>query len=204
MTNTTSGPADHPSRFQRFIRWLSQSERILPYQLIWLDIIFSACGAYLLIHSQESIALIGCALLIQLRLFCNLLENGIRREQQLFTTLSEVWRDLTDRFCDSVLIVALGHAISQAWLGWLAALLTLFSSYARLLLHNSGLADNSNHLRDTYPRLLLLTATCLLGAVEHHFMATNFLLGMALVLITLDSLWTFCRRIRHLVKSLQT
>lgn len=61
MTNTTSGAANHPSRLQRFIRWLSQNDRMSPQQLIWLDMIFSACGAYLLVHSQESIALIGCA-----------------------------------------------------------------------------------------------------------------------------------------------
>ena len=202
MTNTTSGAANHPSRLQRFIRWLSQNDRMSPQQLIWLDMIFSACGAYLLVHSQESIALIGCAVFVQLRLFCNLLENGIRSEKRLFSPRSDIWRHLTDRFCDSVLIVALGYAIDYIWAGWLAAFITLLSSYARVLLGYSGFADSSNRLHDTYPRLLLLSATCILGAVENHYMHTSFLLAMALALISLDSLWTFLRRICHLLKSL--
>ncbi len=193
--------APPPLPLQRFADWLLRKEILGMAQLIWLSMIFAACGAYLLAYSQEAIALVGCAVFIQLRLLCDLLgrmmhEHGEAKPKAL------LWHELSDRFSDGILLVALGYAIGHGWLGWLTAMLAAGTAHIRLFGNSTGLPVNYAHTMGKSFRMLVMTAGCLLGAIENHFSHSNFLLGVTIVTLCIGSVIACFFRIRRLLDAL--
>ena len=129
--------------------WVKKTASILtrsgiaPNTISLMSMVFAALGALLLCfspdmgYSARAMAYVGAALMIQLRLLCNLFDGMVAVEGQRFTKSGELFNEVPDRVSDTLLIVALGYALpSLEWaigVAWLAALLAMMTAYVRIV-----------------------------------------------------------------------
>ena len=102
---------------------------ISPNQISVASIFFAALGATALIFAPNVMGLIACAIAIQARLICNLLDGMVAIEGGKKSSVGQLYNEFPDRIADSVLIVALGYAIETPWLGWFGALAAALTAY---------------------------------------------------------------------------
>jgi phosphatidylglycerophosphate synthase len=117
--------------------------KITPNQVSIMSAVFAAAGSVLLMAttifspapSIKALAFFLTAVLIILRLTCNLLDGLMAVECKQATRCGDLFNELPDRFSDSVLLIAAGYAANcgqvGAGLGWLCALLALTTAYLR-------------------------------------------------------------------------
>src|SRR5215207_5100790 len=123
MNNESRRPLKTRSR-----AWAKQAAALLvgtnisPNQISAVSVVVAAIGAAALLIAANAIGLIICAICIQLRLLCNLLDGMVAIEGGKRSPLGTLYNEFPDRIADSLLIVALGYTISLPWLGWLGAL----------------------------------------------------------------------------------
>ena len=78
------------------------------------------------------LAIIG----IQGRLLCNMLDGMVAVEGGKRTPTGELFNEVPDRVADTLILVAAGYAGDPRWgptLGWLAALMAMFTAYVRTI-----------------------------------------------------------------------
>src|SRR5471032_1000008 len=105
--------------------------RVTPNQASTVSIVFAAIGALLLARYPGPIGLIGCAIAVQARLACNLLDGMVAIEGGKKSAVGALYNEFPDRIADSILIVALGYAIGWPAWGWLGALAAALTAYVR-------------------------------------------------------------------------
>lgn len=105
---------------------------ISPNQISIASVVFALAGASLLIVDNGVMGSIACALFIQLRLLCNLLDGMVAIEGEKQSSLGSLYNEFPDRVADSVLIVGLGYAIGYSDLGWFGALAAALTAYIRV------------------------------------------------------------------------
>lgn len=176
---------------------------ITPNQISLLSIFFAAAGAMLLFWSANVPGLLLCALCVQLRLICNLLDGMVAMEGGKQTATGALFNEFPDRVADSLLIVALGYAAGQPWLGWLGALLAALTAYVRLAGASLGQPQDFRGPMAKQHRMAVLTATCLLAVVERLSTGTNYVLLVGSAVIALGSLITCITRTRAIAAQLQ-
>ena len=98
-----------------------------------------------------------------------------------------MYNEIPDRVADILFIVALGYAIAMLWLGWLGALLAAKTSYIRVLGGANGLAQNFAGPMNKPHRMFVMTMGWLIGAAEHHFNGSNYVLTIAAYVIAIRS-----------------
>ena len=81
---------------------------VTPNQISVASAMFASVGAAILLTSQQPVAFMACALCIQLRLICNLLDGMVAVEGGKKSVVGSLYNEFPDRIADSVLIVALG------------------------------------------------------------------------------------------------
>jgi len=105
---------------------------------------------------------------------------------------------MPDRISDALLIVSAGYAISiVSWggtLGWCAALLAVMTAYVRTLAASLGAPVNFQGPMAKQHRMALLTAACLITAVENNFAGQSYALLAALLIMIAGCLITLYRR----------
>ncbi|WP_446231502.1 CDP-alcohol phosphatidyltransferase family protein [Pasteurella testudinis] len=183
---------------QAFAKKLAQRNTPTPNQISLLSIVFALLGAVLLAFLPNTFDLILTALLIQLRLLCNLFDGMVAVEGGKKTANGALYNEIPDRVADSVLILALGFAVGLAWLGWLGALLAAITAYIRVLGGSLGLEQRFSGPMAKQQRMALLTAACLFGAFEWLQWQSQYALFLALLTIVLGSLLTCVLRTRQI------
>lgn len=174
---------------------LAQSS-ITPNQISIISIFFAAVGALALGWAFSPLGLLLCAVCVQLRLLCNLLDGMVAVEGGKQTPTGALYNEFPDRIADSLLIVALGYAVLHPWLGWLGALLAILTAYVRVFGGSSGLAQDFRGPMAKPHRMALLTLACLIGAAELQWGGTRYALLAAAILIAVGSALTCFTRIR--------
>jgi phosphatidylglycerophosphate synthase len=134
-----------------------------------LSLVFATAGAAALLWLPAPWNLAGCAVGIQLRLLCNLLDGMVAVEGGRKSRVGVLYNEVPDRVADSLFIVALGYAIAAPWLGWLGALAAAVTAYVRLLGGALGLAQDFRGPMAKQHRMAVMTLGCLLGAGEFYF-----------------------------------
>lgn len=174
---------------------LSLAQRnITPNQISVTSIFFAAAGAVLLLRFSNSLGLLGCALCIQARLICNLLDGMVAVEGGKKSPLGQLYNEFPDRLADSVLIVALGHALGLAWLGWFGALAAALTAYVRVFGGALGFPQDFRGPLAKQHRMAVMTAGCVLGAIELPAFGSRYaLLGAAWVIAAGSVLTCFTR-----------
>lgn len=195
------------ARASRWARGLSAAlarSSVTPNQISMLSIFLAAVGAMALAWSSSPWALLLCALCVQLRLLCNLLDGMVALEGGRKTATGAIYNEFPDRIADSLLIVALGYAAMHPWLGWLGALLAALTAYVRVFGGSLGQAQDFRGPMAKQHRMAVLTLACLVGAAELYWNGTRHGLWLAAALIAAGSLLTCVTRTRHIARLLRS
>jgi phosphatidylglycerophosphate synthase len=173
---------------------------ITPNQISLLSVAFAAIGAWALWQAPAQPWLFPVALGgIQLRLLCNLLDGMVAVEGGRGSPVGALFNEFPDRVADSLLLVALGYAAGEPWLGWACALLAALTAYVRLMGGALGQAQSFRGPMAKQHRMAVLSAACVLALV---LPAQAVLLGAAWVIL-LGSLLTCATRTRLVVAGLR-
>jgi phosphatidylglycerophosphate synthase len=187
---------------QAMAAWLARTA-LTPDQISLISIAFASIGAALLVWWPTAAGLILCALCIQLRLLCNLLDGLVAVEGGKGSALGKIYNEFPDRITDSLLIVALGYACGAPWLGWLGALLAVLTAYVRIFGGSLGFAQDFRGPLAKAQRMAVLTIACVIGAAETFWHAERYALYAAAVVIAAGSLLTCVTRTRAIAAQLQ-
>jgi phosphatidylglycerophosphate synthase len=178
---------------RRFSAALARSS-VTPNQISMLSIVFAAAGTAALLAWPGWPGLVLCAVGIQGRLICNLLDGMVAMEGGKKSALGAVYNEFPDRVADSIFIIALGYAISQPWLGWAGALAAALTAYVRVFGGALGLPQDFRGPMAKQHRMAVLTIGCLGGALEQAGNGTQWLLLAAAWIIAVGSALTCVTR----------
>lgn len=190
-----------------FAAWLAKKPFPTPNQISCLSMLFALLGSAVLFFSQSIFALLFCALMIQLRLLCNLFDGMVAVEGGKKTANGAIFNEFPDRVADSLFLIALGYAAQVSWLGWLAALLAALTAYIRVFGGSLGLAQRFQGPMAKQQRMAVMTIGCLAAAVERYWLESQYLLLVSLIVITLGTAYTCYVRtmaISHELNTLET
>ncbi len=116
---------------QSLASFLARSS-VRPNQISVVSVVFAAVGAALLLFKPDALGLVGCALAIQGRLVCNLLDGMVAIGGGKKSAVGVIYNEFPDRVADSLLIVALGYSSGWPAVGWLGALTAVLIAYIRV------------------------------------------------------------------------
>jgi phosphatidylglycerophosphate synthase len=185
------------SRSSRWARSLASAlvrAQASPNTISIVSIVFAIVGAALLLRVHSIAGLVGAALCVQLRLLCNLLDGMVAIEGKRQSATGAMYNEIPDRVADSLFIVALGYAIGASWLGWLGALAAAMTAYIRVLGGALGLPQDFRGPLAKPHRMAVLTAACVLGALELAMLGTQWALTAAAWVIAMGSIVTCTTR----------
>lgn len=177
---------------------------VTPNQISALSVVFAGTGAGLLLGWHSPARLVAAALCIQLRLLCNLLDGMVAMEGGKASPVGKLYNEFPDRIADSLLIVAAGYACGRPWLGWLGALLAALTAYVRVFGGSLGFAQDFRGPFAKQQRMAVLTAACLLGALETYWSDQRWTLLAVSVVIAAGSLLTCITRTHAIAARLRT
>lgn len=108
---------------------------------------------------ERSAWLVGAAL-VQVRLLCNLLDGLVAVEGGMRSATGDLYNDVPDRVSDAATLIGLGYAAqSNVELGYLAALLAVFTAYCRVMGKSvAGVSDYRGPMAKQQ-RMFLVTVT---------------------------------------------
>jgi len=145
------------------------------------------------------------AVLIQLRLLCNLFDGLVAIEFGRQTKTGVIFNDLPDRFADAAILIGCGYAACgvpyAVALGWTAALLALLTAYARVLGAASGAKPCFLGPMAKQHRMAVVTAAVVTAATWRG--PARWILAVALALIVVGCLATVARRLRVVMRELE-
>jgi phosphatidylglycerophosphate synthase len=167
---------------------------VTPNQISATSMAFAAVGAVLLALKPDAIGLIGCALAVQARLVCNLLDGMVAIEGGKKSAVGALYNEFPDRIADSLLIVALGYCVAWPALGWFGALAAALTAYIRVFGGSLGLAQDFRGPMAKQQRMAVLTVACVAGAAEHVLTGSRYALIAAAIIIAAGSAVTCVTR----------
>jgi len=175
---------------------------ITPNQISLASVAFAAIGAGALAWQTNTVTLLVCAICIQLRLLCNLLDGMVAVEGGKSSALGRIYNEFPDRITDTLFIVALGYAAGIDWLGWLGALFAIGTAYVRVFGGSLGLVQDFRGPVAKQQRMALQTAGCLAAIAESWWHPQRYALIAAAALIAAGSLITCATRTRAIARQL--
>ncbi len=105
---------------------------------------------------------VGGAMLIQLRLVCNMLDGMVAIERGIASPVGELYNEIPDRVSDMAALIGLGYAASSSVpLGFLAAALAVFVAYVRAMGKAAGAPNDFRGPMAKQQRMFLTTLAAL-------------------------------------------
>jgi phosphatidylglycerophosphate synthase len=193
----------------RSSRWAGALARLCvragfsPNTISVFSLLFAGAGAAALLWWPAPWGLLACAVGIQLRLLCNLLDGMVAFEGGRKTPVGALYNEIPDRIADSVFLVALGCAAGVAWIGWLAALAAAITAYIRVLGGSLGLPQDFRGPQAKPHRMAVMTAACLLATIEWYWRGELRILQVAAVVIAVGSILTCGTRTLAIARQLR-
>jgi phosphatidylglycerophosphate synthase len=166
-----------------------------------------AAGLLLALATPETrLAWLGAALLIELRLLCNMLDGMVALAKGAGSRLGALYNELPDRFSDIAVLVGLGYAPgSSPWLGFAAALAAVMTAYVSAFGQAQGQPPDFSGPFAKPQRMQATALACLacflLPLIGHDPLAWS-LPAWALGLIALGTAATVARRLLRLGRRL--
>ncbi len=152
-------------------------------------------------HQRPLLAL--AAVLIPLRLLCNLLDGMVAVEHAKASPTGELYNDVPDRVSDTAVLIGAGYAPTAIpELGYTAAVLALFVTYIRTLGRGLGQGSDFRGPMAKQQRMWLVAAPALFLALAPHAWRPQHLMTIALAIISLGCIITAARRLRSLAHRL--
>lgn len=194
------------TRGTAWAQWLAAAllrTPITPNQISLLGIVFAGLGCWLLVAPPSALKLLGAAACVQLRLLCNMLDGMVAIGGGRQSPTGPLYNEIPDRIDDSLLIVGAGYGIGAPWLGWYAALAAAVTAYIRVLGGSLGFAQDFRGPLSKPQRMAVLTAGCLLAALELTLHATEWALVAAMWVIAIGATLTCATRARVIARQLR-
>ena len=177
--------------------------------------VFFALGAAAALYSSATVGGAQRVLLllismagIQGRLLCNMLDGIVAIEGGQQTKSGEIFNDLPDRIADALIFIAAGYGARQHTfgieLGYLAAVLAVFTAYVRMLGGASGLKQSFIGPMAKQHRKATLTAACVFSMLENRFFTTGAVLWATLIIVNLGCIVTIWRRTARMARELES
>jgi len=160
---------------------------VSPNAISVASVFVAAAGACLIACKPSGPGLLGAAMCIQLRLLCNLFDGMVAIEGKRRSPTGGLYNEIPDRIADSLLIVALGYSIGQPAVGWYGALAAAVTAYIRVLGGALGVAQDFRGPMAKQHRMAILTAGCVLGALEWWLSRSNWALVSAAWVVAIGS-----------------
>jgi phosphatidylglycerophosphate synthase len=176
---------------------------ITPNQISSASVLFAAIGAALLVWWPTIAGLLLCALCIQLRLLCNLLDGMVAVEGGKGSPTGRIYNEFPDRVTDTLFIVAAGYAAGAPWLGWIGAVLAIGTAYVRVFGGALGLTQDFSGIMAKQQRMAVLTIACVAAALESFWHAERYALLAASAIVAAGSLVTCLTRTRAIAAQLR-
>jgi phosphatidylglycerophosphate synthase len=195
--------------------WLTR-RGVRPNAISLAGVVFAAvAGGCLAASGQDgpvprAALLLIAAVMIQLRLVCNLLDGMVAIEGGLKTRSGELYNDVPDRISDPLILVGAGFGVAWgAWgptLGWLAATLAILTAYVRVLGVSVGTPAYFLGPMAKQHRMALLTVACVVGVGESVLLQpyAGHAVGVALIIVAAGSALTVARRLRRIAADLES
>lgn len=182
--------------------WLAR-RGVSPDVISFLSVPVAVGGAAALLWLPAPAGPLLCALGVQLRLLCNLLDGMVAVEGGRGGPTGPLWNELPDRLADSVLIVALGMAAGEPVLGWAGALLAALTAYVRTAGGALGFAQDFGGVQSKPRRMFVMTLGCLVAAAAPWWPQASWGLLVAAWVIAIGSAATCTGRTRRLARQLR-
>lgn len=193
---------------QLLVKW-----HVSPNAISVASIFFAAgAGAALyfspkLAGGERALLLVLAVAGIQGRLLCNLLDGMVAIEGGRQTRSGEIFNDLPDRIADAVIFVCAGYAARThpfgVELGFIAAILAVFSAYVRMMGGASGLKQSFIGPMAKQHRMAALTIACVLSIFETMLFTAGTVLWAALIVINIGCLVTIWLRTARIARELE-
>lgn len=152
----------------------------------------------------DSLLFLAAVVGIQGRLLCNMLDGMVAVEGGKRTPTGELFNEVPDRVADTLILVAAGYAADPTWgptLGWIAALLAMFTAYVRATGRAAGAQAHFVGPMAKPHRMALLTGGCVASALavfKSSAASTHPWLTGVLIAIAVGSLITVVRRLMRI------
>ena len=154
----------------------------------------------------------GAALLVQLRLLCNLFDGMLAVEWNQKSALGPLWNDFPDRPADALILVGCGYAgggslSGPSWLpilGWLAAALAVMTAYTRVLGVAVGARETFAGPMAKQHRMAVVTLACVSCAPATLWDFAPRVMTIALAIIVIGCVLTMRRRLIFIANDLKT
>jgi len=195
--------ASRSTAWARFVTGVLIRAGVSPNAISVISVVFAAAGAALLIWWPTAVGLIAVAVCVQLRLLCNLFDGMVAIEGKRQSPVGGLYNEVPDRVADSLFIVPLGYAVGMPWLGWLGALAAAVTAYIRVLGGSLGLAQDFRGPMAKQHRMAVVTAACVLGAIEQSRWGSQWALIIAAWIIALGSIVTCGTRLFAISRALR-
>lgn len=176
---------------------------IAPNTISLASILFAAVGGALILFVQNPAGWLIAALCVQLRLVCNLLDGMVAIEGGAKTATGPIFNEFPDRIADTALLVPLGYAAGQPWLGWASALLAALTAYIRVFGGSVGLPQDFSGVMAKQRRMAALTAGLIVQCLEWFVWPDRWTLLVTAAVIAIGSLVTCATRTRSIARALE-
>jgi phosphatidylglycerophosphate synthase len=203
-------PSNRRPLASRNTGWAARAARVMlasgltPNAISVIGIGFAALGAWALIEAPNHPWLYLAAILgIQLRLLCNMLDGMVAVEGGKGSATGPLYNEAPDRIEDSLLLVAAGYATPWWWIGWLAALLAMFTAYVRALGGSLGFGQDFRGPMAKPHRMAALTLGCLAALGEALWLETRYALAITLGIVVVGAALTGIRRVLGISRALR-
>jgi phosphatidylglycerophosphate synthase len=208
MPNPSPTPARRPlaTRSAGWAKALAAAlarARVSPDLISFISIPIAFAGMAALLHLPGPAGLLLCALAVQLRLLCNLLDGMVAVEGGLGGPTGPLWNELPDRIADSVFIVALGMAAGEPVLGWAGALVAAVTAYIRTTGGALGFAQDFSGVQSKPRRMFVMTVGCLVAAAAPWWPEAGYGLVVAAWVILVGSGLTCVTRTLKIARQLR-
>ncbi len=159
-------------------------------------------GALFAYAPASPAALLCGAILIQLRLFANMMDGMVAVGRGIASPLGELYNEVPDRVSDTAVLLGLGWAAGNPALGMAAALAALATAYIRSLGRAAGAPSDFRGPMAKQQRMALATAAAIFCAVT-PLAWTDPALTATLWIITALALLTAVRRLLGVAAALR-
>lgn len=176
---------------------------VTPNSISVVSVLFGAVGGLLIFHVANPLGWLAGAACVQARLICNLLDGMVAIEGGMKSKTGPIYNEFPDRVADTFLLVPLGYAAGQPWIGWAAALLAALTAYIRVFGGSVGLAQDFSGIMAKQRRMAALTAGLVAQSVEWFVSPTHWSLVVTAIVIAAGSLATCVTRTLTLARALE-
>ncbi|KQT54485.1 hypothetical protein ASG43_02500 [Aureimonas sp. Leaf454] len=135
------------------------------------------------------------ALGVQLRLLCNMMDGLVAVEGGRGSAVGALYNEAPDRLEDTAILVGFGYAAAWPELGFVAAILAVFTAYVRMLGGALGLPQDFRGPMAKPHRMAAVTLGCILAALEAWIFGTSHALRAILAIVVAGTAWTGLRRL---------